>query len=119
MDNSACSQLKAEYDPNTRNLFEDCAWLYAFCREHLFRDHTEQIVRALFPNGISPRPTSVLEVGCGPEFYSRRVARRFPNLLVGSIDNSSRLVSFARERAFADKVTNCCFVEGDVERLSA
>jgi arsenite methyltransferase len=119
MDNSACSRARGKHEQNTRNLFEDCAWLYAFCREHLFRDHTEQIVRALFPNGIPSEPTSVLEVGCGPGFYSRKVARRFPSLHVVGIDKSSRLISFAREKASADRVTNCCFLEGDVEYLSA
>lgn len=119
MDNGACSQPRSKHEQGTRNLFEDCAWLYAFCREHLFRDHTEQIVHALFPNGIPPCPTSMLEVGCGPGFYSRKVARRFPDLNVIGIDKSSRLVSFAREKASADQVTNCCFLEGDVERLSA
>src|ERR1700722_3915035 len=119
MDNSACSRPRAEYEPDPRNLFEDCAWLYAFCREHLFCDHTEQIVHSLFPNGISSRPTSVLEVGCGPGFYARKVARRFPNLRVVGVDKSSRLISFAREKASADKVTNCHFLEGDAEQLSS
>jgi ubiquinone/menaquinone biosynthesis C-methylase UbiE len=35
------------------------------------------------------------------------------------IDRSSRLISFARERANADKVANCRFLEGDVGRLSS
>jgi ubiquinone/menaquinone biosynthesis C-methylase UbiE len=61
----------------------------------------------------------VLEVGCGPGFYSRKFAQRFPNLHVVGIDKSSRLVSFAREKASADRVTNCRFLEGDVEFLSA
>jgi SAM-dependent methyltransferase len=112
MDNSACSRPRANRERDTRNLFEDCAWLYAFCREYLFRDHTEQIARALFPNGIPSVPTSVLEVGCGPGFYSRKFAQRFPNLHVVGIDKSSRLVSFAREKASADRVTNCRFLEG-------
>ncbi len=41
-----------ELETNTKHLFEDCAWLYAFCRERLFRDHTEEITQALFPEGI-------------------------------------------------------------------
>ena len=119
MDDSACTRTRSEHESDTRNLFEDCAWLYAFCREHLFRDHTDQIVRALFPDGTSLGPASLLEVGCGPGFYARRFARRFPLLHVMGIDRSSRLISFARERANTDKVANCHFLEGDVGRLSS
>lgn len=118
MDNSACSLTRTENESDVRNLFEDCAWLYAFCREYLFHDHMEEIVHALFPGGVPSRPASVLEVGCGPGFYSRRFAQRFPHLCVLGIDRSSRLVSFARGRASANQLTNCRFVEGDVECLS-
>lgn len=118
MENSACSLSKTKSESETRSLFEDCAWLYAFCREHLFRDQTEEIVHALFPDGVSSDSTSVLEVGCGPGFYSRRFAMRFPHLHVLGVDRSSRLVTYARERASADGFTNCRFIEGDVEHLS-
>ena len=33
------------------SLFERFAWLYIFCREKLFRDDTERMIRALWPNG--------------------------------------------------------------------
>ena len=32
------------------SLFERLAWFYAMCREYLFRDHTQEIVRSLFPH---------------------------------------------------------------------
>lgn len=119
MDYGASSLARTENESDARNLFEDCAWLYAFCREHLFRDHTEEIVRALFPHGVTSETASVLEVGCGPGFYSRRFAQRFPALRVLGIDRSSRLVSWAQGRASANELPNCCFLEGDVECLSA
>jgi ubiquinone/menaquinone biosynthesis C-methylase UbiE len=119
MDDGACSLTKTAADSDTGHLFEDCAWLYAFCREHLFRDHTEEIAQALFPNGISSASMSVLEVGCGPGFYARRLAQRYPALQVLGIDRSSRLVARARNRASSEALPNCRFQQGDVQSLPA
>ena len=47
------------------------------------------------------------------------VAQRFPSLRVLGIDRSSRLVSRAQARASSNELTNCLFLEGDVECLSA
>jgi arsenite methyltransferase len=114
----ACCPVKAKREKDTRHLFEDCAWLYAFCREHLFRDQTEEIARALFPKGVSSESMSVVEVGCGPGFYSRRLARRYPALQVLGLDRSVRLIAWAQWRASSDALTNCRFQHGDVESLS-
>jgi arsenite methyltransferase len=119
MDDGACRSAKIESETDARHLFEDCAWLYAFCREHLFRDHTDEIAQALFPEGVSLETMSILEVGCGPGFYARRLAQRFPTLRVLGIDRSSRLVAWARWRASAGALANCRFQQGDVESLSA
>jgi arsenite methyltransferase len=119
MDEGACSLARTEHETDSRRLFEDCAWLYAFCREHLFRDHTDEITQALFPDGVSPECKSVLEVGCGPGFYARRLAQRYPALRVLGIDRSSRLVAWAQWRASSDALANCRFQQGDVESLSA
>lgn len=108
-----------ELETDTKHLFEDCAWLYAFCREHLFRDHTEEIAQALFTDGVPSQSMSVLEVGCGPGFYARRLARRYPALRVLGIDRSSRLLAWARSRASSDELANCRFQQGDVECISA
>jgi ubiquinone/menaquinone biosynthesis C-methylase UbiE len=118
MGDDACSLLKTDRETDTRHLFEDCAWLYAFCREHLFRDHTEEIARALFPEGVSSESISVVEVGCGPGFYARRLAQRYPALQVLGLDRSVRLINWAQWRASAVALTNCRFQEGDVECLS-
>jgi ubiquinone/menaquinone biosynthesis C-methylase UbiE len=119
MDDDACSLARMDRETDTRHLFEDCAWLYAFCREHLFRDHTEEISQALFPDGVSSGGMSVLEVGCGPGFYARRLAQRYPALRVLGIDRSSRLLAWAQSRASSDELVNCQFRQGDVECLSA
>ncbi len=118
MDDGACGLTRTEHETDTRHLFEDCAWLYAFCREHLFCDHTEEIAQALFPEGVSSGGMSVLEVGCGPGFYARRLARRYPALRVLGIDRSSRLLTWAQSRASSDELINCQFKQGDVECLS-
>lgn len=117
MQHEACTLTRTESDSDPKSLFEECAWLYALCREYLFRDHTEQIVQSLFPSGLPSQPTRVLEVGCGPGFYSRRLARRFIGLDVLGVDRSSRLISSARRRATADRLANCHFLQGDVKRL--
>jgi ubiquinone/menaquinone biosynthesis C-methylase UbiE len=119
MDSSACSQTRAEGLPIPRNLFDECAWLYALCREYLFRDHTKEIIQALFPHGEPSEKTSILEVGCGPGFYARQLAKRYAGISVIGVDRSSRMVSSARRRATADRLSNCQFIEGDVESLSS
>jgi arsenite methyltransferase len=118
MDYGTCSLTGNARETETRRLFEECAWLYAFCREHLFRDHTNEIAQALFPDGVVAGNVSVLEVGCGPGFYSRRLARRYPAVRTIGIDRSSRLIAEARRLASLAALTNCQFREGDVESLS-
>jgi arsenite methyltransferase len=96
------------------SLFERVAWLYAFCRERLFRDDTERIIAALW-NGQAPtRGTKVVELGCGPGFYSRKLARRFPGIAVTGVDRSRSQIRAARERAATEKINNCVF-----ERVNA
>jgi ubiquinone/menaquinone biosynthesis C-methylase UbiE len=118
MDDGVCSLTNTVAERDGKHLFEDCAWLYAFCRERLFRDHTEEIARALFPNGVASGSISVLEVGCGPGFYARRLAQRYPALQVLGVDRSSRLVEWARGRASSEALANCRFELGDAECLS-
>jgi arsenite methyltransferase len=119
MDYTAGSLTRTESESDGRHLFEDCAWLYAVCREYLFRDHTEEIAQALFADGIPSRCSSVLEVGCGPGFCSRRFAQRYPALRVLGIDLFSRLVAWAQWRASSDELANCRFLQADVECLSS
>src|SRR6266850_1916552 len=77
------------------SLFERVAWLYAFCREHLFRDDTNRIIKALWQNKPPCSGLRVIELGCGPGFYSRRLAQRFPQINVTGVDRSLRQVRSA------------------------
>jgi len=96
------------------SLFERVAWLYAFCRERLFRDDTARIISALWQTQSPASGTSVIELGCGPGFYSRKLAQQFPQIAVTGVDRSERQVRSARQRAAAENVSNCVF-----ERVNA
>jgi arsenite methyltransferase len=103
-------------DPES--LFERCSWLYAFCREHLFRDHTAAISHALWP-GARPGPeTRLLEIACGPGFYACSLAQRFPDIQITGVDLSERLLSRAKDRADVRHLKNCNFVKANVLALS-
>jgi ubiquinone/menaquinone biosynthesis C-methylase UbiE len=99
------------------SLFEGCAWFYALCREHLFRDHTPEIVRALFsPQGPAPG-ARVLELGCGPGFYACRLSQQYPQIHTTGVDLSRRLIARAKSRAARRSLRNCTFTHGDVHSL--
>lgn len=100
------------------SLFERFAWPYAFCREHLFRDDTACIADALW-RGRRPRAGSVLlELGCGPGFYARRLARRYAELEVLGIDSSERQLERARDLAAAGGLPNLRFERADARTLA-
>lgn len=99
------------------SLFERFHWLYAFCREHLFRDDTERIVAALWPEGIPAASTRLLEIGCGPGFYSCRLAENFKHLQVTGIDRAAQQLRRAQTRAEARQLVNCRFEKADVLAL--
>src|ERR1700758_2867524 len=71
---------------DTDSLFEHLAWLYVFLREHVFRDDTKRMMAALWPERNPGPGTMVIEIGCGPGFYARRLAGYFPNLLITGVD---------------------------------
>ena len=99
------------------SLFESVAWVYAFCREKLFRDDTDRIISALWPDRIPPHGARVIELGCGPGFYSRRLAERFPQIAVTGVDRSERQLCWARDRANKCAVQNCSFERVNVLSL--
>jgi ubiquinone/menaquinone biosynthesis C-methylase UbiE len=118
----AIENLEAKYpvplpgDPES--LFERCPWLYAFCREHLFRDHTAAISDALWP-GARPGPnTHLLEIACGPGFYACSLAQRYPDIQITGVDLSARLLSRAKDRADSRRLKNCHFIKANVLALS-
>ncbi len=104
--------------PEPESLFERFHWLYAFCREHLFRDDTEQIAGNLWPDAEPPLQARLLEIGCGPGFYSCRLASRFGQLHVTGIDRAREQLDRARTRAKEKQLDNCRFEKADVLTLA-
>lgn len=98
------------------SLFDRFSWLYAFCREYLFRDDTRTIAHALWPRALPSPGQTVLELGCGPGVYARRLARLYAHLDVTGVDRSDRQLKWAR--AAAGGVSNCRFERGDVHHLA-
>jgi len=105
-------------DGEPENLYERFPWLYAFCRDHLFRNDTEKIVAALWPGTVPAEGSSLLDLGCGTGFYARRLAGRFEPLRVTGVDRSARQLRRARSLAAARRLGNCSFEEGDVRALA-
>lgn len=98
-------------------VFDRCWWIYSLCRERLFADHTETIANALAPLLRTKPDIQLLEVGCGPGFYARRLAARFPYVQALGVDTSERLLSHARSRAHRAHLRNCRFVRADARTL--
>lgn len=91
------------------SLFEHVAWLYAFLREHIFRDDTLRMIAALWPDRQPDPGTEVVEIGCGPGFYARKLAERFPSVSIIGVDRSASQVQWAQRRAASEGLTNCTF----------
>jgi arsenite methyltransferase len=119
MDTSDCKLPGSVFVHQPESLFERCSWFYALCREYLFRDHTPEIARSLFPAGGPEPGTHVLEVGCGPGFYSCRLADEYPQLQTTGIDLSDNLLQRAKRRASRRRLLNCEFRKGDAHALPA
>ncbi len=100
------------------SLFERFAWLYAFFRERLFRDDTRRITRSLWPGGAPERATKLIELGCGPGFYSCQIAALFPQISVLGVDCSVRQLECAQNKAEAAGLRNCQFEEDNVLELA-
>ena len=102
---------------NTDCVFERRASFYSFCRERLFADHTDEISQALEVLLLSRQKPEVLEVGCGPGHYARRLAARFPQIDVTGIDLSESLLARARAKAAREGIANCKFLLADALAL--
>ena len=83
------------------SLFDRFPWLYAFCRDHLFRDDTGRIAASLWAAGVPPAGNRLLELGCGPGFYARRLGETFGHLEVTGVDRSELQLGRARMLAAA------------------
>ena len=99
------------------SLFERCSWFYALCREYIFRDHTPEIVQALFPDAQPGPGTTLLELGCGPGFYACRLSEELPHLQTTGIDLSYKLIERATSRAKSLRLSNCNFQHADAHQL--
>lgn len=107
---SNIDQKEAALFPEEReSLFEHAAWIYAFCREKIFRDDTERISRALWGRKEPDTGTKIIEIACGPGFYARRFAQRYPQISVVGVDRSHEQISWARGRARHERLHNCRF----------
>ncbi len=111
------SETAGDAEPQS-TLFDRCWRQYALCREHLFADHTQEIASALTPMLDGPQPRYLVEAGCGPGFYSRRLAARFPQLQVTGIDLCEPLLFRARESAHRSGLHNCTFLKADAMSLA-
>lgn len=100
------------------SLFEHFAWLYIFCRERLFRDDTQRMIRALWPNGEPTAGEKVIELGCGPGFYSCELAERFRQISVVGVDRSPSQLKWARGKRNTLGLSNCRFQSDNVLELS-
>ncbi|MEY2526535.1 MAG: hypothetical protein QOE73_1306 [Verrucomicrobiota bacterium] len=99
------------------SLFDRMPWLYAFYRERVFRDDTNRIVGAFWPNSRPAHGTTVLELGCGPGFYSRRLAARFPEISITGVDRSQSQLQCARLRAQKQGLHNCSFEHVNAQQI--
>lgn len=100
------------------SLFEHFAWLYIFCRERLFRDDTARMIRSIWPSGEPAPGEQLIELGCGPGFYSCGLAWRFRGISVVGVDRSPSQLKWAREKAQALGINNCTFQSDNVLNLS-
>src|SRR3979411_2710809 len=82
---------------STDSLFERVAWLYAFCRERLFRADTDRLISALWPPQARGSGTRLSELGGASRFESRKLARPFPQITVTGVERSESLVRSARQ----------------------
>ena len=114
----APSQQSAAATEPDDSLYEHFSWLYVFFRERLFRDDTDRFVRTLWPQGRPRAGTRLIELGCGPGFYSCGLAARFGELSVLGVDRSARQLAWAEQKAQSLHLENCCFESDDVLDIS-
>ena len=89
-------------------------------REHLSQEHDaasrrfaiiDRQVDWIYHTLLGGKPSSVLDLGCGPGFYTGRLARR--GCSCSGIDFSPASIAYAREQALGEKL-NCNYIQGDL-----
>ena len=112
------ASLEQPAECNEDSLFERFSWAYVFLRERCFRNDTPRFVQALWPDQPPDSDTQLIELGCGPGFYSCQLAARFSQISVTGIDRSRRQLDWARKKARRAQLQNCDFVSDNVLDLS-
>ncbi|HEX8679719.1 MAG TPA: class I SAM-dependent methyltransferase [Chthoniobacterales bacterium] len=115
---TAGSNSAAPFAEADDSLFDRLAWVYVFFREKIFRDDTERMINQLWPDGAPPAGTRMIELGCGPGFYSCGFAARFPQISVLGVDRAARQLECAHRKARKLRLQNCRFESDDVLDLS-
>lgn len=114
----ASQKFSTTVTDGNESLFDRFAWLYVFFREKIFRDDTDRIIEALWPKGGPSPGLKLIELGCGPGFYSCGLAARFPKISVLGVDRAARQLQCATEKAREIGVRNCQFESDNVLDLS-
>jgi ubiquinone/menaquinone biosynthesis C-methylase UbiE len=76
------------------------------------------MIAALWPSGNPTAGEKVIELGCGPGFYSRNLAERFREMSVLGVDRSPGQLKWAREKRNELGLNNCRFQSDNVLGLS-
>lgn len=76
------------------------------------------MICSVWPSGNPAPGEKLIELGCGPGFYSCRFAERFREISVLGVDRSPSQLNWAREKARALKLNNCRFLSDNVLDLS-
>jgi SAM-dependent methyltransferase len=100
------------------SLFERFPRVYIFFRERCFRNDTARIIRALWGNSQPAADTQLIELGCGPGFYARELATRYPQISVTGVDRSMHQLDWAQKKARRMQIQNCRFTRDNVLNLS-
>jgi hypothetical protein len=85
--------------------FDHLSWVYTLCRERLFQDDTEEIIQILVSFGLNLNGACLVDLVCGPGFYSSRVAKRFRLLNVIGVDAWE--VFFEKMKGVSDPEQKC------------
>jgi ubiquinone/menaquinone biosynthesis C-methylase UbiE len=76
------------------------------------------MINALWPSGKPGPGEKLIELGCGPGFYSCKLAAQFRDINVLGIDRSPKQLAWAREKRNRLGLSNCRFKSDNVLELS-
>ena len=72
------------------------------------------MIEVLWPDRDPATKTDLIELGCGPGFYSCRLAKRFPQITVLGVDSSAKQLNWAYEKVNSLGLSNCVFERRNV-----